>query len=348
MKRLKQIVPTLFLTLILAACAQEVTTDPQPTKTPPTPPVQTDVQKEPPLPYTAPFTGLGAEEKIERRPVMVMINNHPKARPQSGLEQADIVYEILAEGEVTRFVAIYQSHKPPVIGPVRSIRPYYIEIGAGFDAVMVHAGGSPEALQTLGRSDYAYINEINNSAYFWREKFRQAPHNLYTSAELIEKAMNDKGMRMTTELPDFPFLPAEAKVIGGEKANQIDVTFHSLYSASYTYDERKEKYLRFTEGEPHIELSTEQQLEVTNLLVLAARHRVLDSEGRRQIDVVGPGDGYLFQQGTARKIKWKRSGGVIRAYQDEGLTQEVPLLPGNTWINIVPDSPGLSAGVSFQ
>ncbi|MBO8164754.1 MAG: DUF3048 domain-containing protein [Brevibacillus sp.] len=332
---------------MLAACAQEVTTEPQPTKTPPTPPAQTEPNETEPR-YTAPFTGLRVEEPILDRPVMVMVNNHPKARPQSGLDQADIVYEILAEGEVTRFVAIYQSQKPAVIGPVRSIRPYYIQIGAGFDAVMVHAGGSPDALDMLSRSDYAYINEISNSGYFWREKFRQAPHNLYTSADLIAQAMKDKGMRMTSELPRFSFLPDNAKILGSESAKEIQVTFHKLYSAGYTYDEKKGKYLRLTDGKPHLELSSEKQLEVTNLLVLGARHRVLDSEGRRQVDVVGPGDGYLFQQGSVRKIKWKRSGGVIRAYEDEALTKEVQFLPGNTWINIVPDSPSLSASVTYQ
>ncbi|WP_241236301.1 DUF3048 domain-containing protein [Brevibacillus marinus] len=346
MKRIKQVLFSLLATTILAACAQEATTDPQPA--PPAGPAQPQDRTKPEISYTAPFTGLAVAEKSERRPIMVMINNHPKARPQSGLAQADIVYEILAEGEVTRLVAIYQSQQPAVIGPVRSIRPYYIEIGAGFDAVMVHAGGSPEALATLSRSDYAYINEISNSAYFWREKFRQVPHNLYTSTQLIEQAMADKGMRLTSELPQFTFLPDGAKLSGGETAQQIDVTFHPLYRVGYTYDAGKGAYLRFTEGEPHLELTTERQLEATNLLVLAARHRVLDSEGRRHVDVTGPGDGYLFQQGTVRKVRWKRSGGVIRAYLDEAMSQEAPLLPGNTWINIIPDSPGLSASVHYQ
>lgn len=347
MKRFKQALFTLLAVVLLAACAQEATTDPQPVGTPPGP---TQQQEEPArgYGYTAPFTGLAVPEKIDRRPIMVLVNNHPKARPQSGLAEADLVYEILAEGEVTRLVAIFQSQQPAVIGPVRSIRPYYIEIGAGLDAVMVHAGGSPEALETLSRSDYAYINEISSSAYFWREKFRQAPHNLYTSTQLIEQAMADKGMLSTSHLPQFSFLPEGAKLSGGERAKEIEVTFHPLYRVSYTYDDRKGAYLRFTEGEPHLDLTTDQQLQATNLLVLAARHRVLDSEGRRQVDVTGPGDGYLFQQGTVRQVRWKRSGGVIRAFLDEAMSEEAPLFPGNTWINIIPDSPGLSASVRYQ
>jgi hypothetical protein len=333
---------------VLAACNQQpVDTQPKPAPVqPPSPDSQQPT--EPTYAYTAPFTGLGSHERLDNRPVMVMINNHPKARPQSGLDKADIVYEVLAEGEVTRFLAIYQSQKPQVIGPVRSIRPYFIQIGAGFDAVLIHAGGSPDALETLARSDYSYVNEIANSRYFWRESFRKAPHNLYTNFELIGQAIKDKGMRATSELPYFPFLPADAAITQGEPAQKINVTFHPSYKVSYSYDAATKKYLRFTDGKPHLDLTTNRQLSATNLLVIASKHRVLDSEGRRQVDVVGPGDGYLFQQGKVRKVKWKRSGGVIRAYADAALTEELPLVPGNTWINIIPTVPGLSGSVTYQ
>jgi hypothetical protein len=350
-RRHNPLLSLLLLSLaMLAACSQPVTTPPAPEQ-PPAPTVEQPQPTEPPKPtyaYTAPLTGLGTNEPIDNRPVMVMINNAPQARPQSGLDKADIVYEVLAEGEMTRFLAIYHSQKPEVIGPVRSIRPYFIQIGVGFDAVMIHAGGSPEALETLARSDYSAVNEISNSRYFWREKFRKAPHNLYTDPGLIAQAIQDKGMRATSELPSFPFLPSDATITEGAPAEKIDVTYHSLNKISYSYDAASKKYRRFTAGKPHIDLTTNQQLSVTNLLVIASRHRILDREGRRQVDVVGPGDGYLFQQGKARKIKWKRSGGVIRAYADAQLTQELPLLPGNTWINIVPTVPGLADSVKFQ
>ncbi len=351
----KRLLPMIFLTLVctmMAACSQEVAIPPEkddaPVTAPVTPTPEQPGKTAPAFPYTAPLTGLGVSARSEGRPVMVMVNNHPKARPQSGLDKADIVYELLAEGEVTRFVAIYQSQKPQVIGPVRSIRPYFIQIGAGFDAVMVHAGGSPEALETLAHSDYSNINEISNGKYFWREKFRKAPHNLYTDLTRIEQAMKDKGMRTRTELPYLPFLPANAAITTGERAENINVEFHHLYKVSYQYDPKTKRYLRFTEGEPHLDLTTNQQLSVTNLLVIAAKHRVLDSEGRRQVDVVGPGDGYLFQQGKVQPVKWKKSGGIIRAYAVGGENEELPLLPGNTWVNIVPDVPGLKNEVNYQ
>lgn len=343
----------LSLLLFVTACTtQQVDTQPTPAPEQPTAPiVQTPTETNQPAqyPYTAPLTGLGSQEQLDsKRPIMVMINNAPPARPQTGLNKADIIYEVLAEGEMTRFLTIYQSQQPDVIGPVRSIRPYFIQLGIGFDAVLVHAGGSQEALETLARSNYSHLDEIPNGRYFWRDKTRKMPHNLYTKPELIQQAMQDKGMRTTAEVPRFTFLPADAEVKEGDPATQVDLTFHSLNKAAFTYDAEQKKYMRYTAGKPHVDLSDNKQLSTTNLLVISAKHRVLDSEGRRQVDVVGPGDGYLFQQGKARKIKWKRSNGVIRAYEDAALTQEVPLLPGNTWVEILPTTPDLSQTLKFQ
>ncbi|MGE5702575.1 MAG: DUF3048 domain-containing protein [Clostridia bacterium] len=351
--RILRLAVPILLTAMLTACTQETTVPPAPSETPAPAPVpeQTEPQPNetaPAFAYTSPLTGLGTNEPIDHRPVMVMINNAPPARPQSGLDAADLVYEILAEGEMTRFVAIYHSQHPKVIGPVRSIRPYYIQIGVGFDALMVHAGGSQEALETLAHSDFSYLNEINNGKYFWRDKSRKAPHNLYTDSKRIEQAMKEKGMRTQAELPYLPFLPADAQITEGVKAETIQVRFHSMYKVSYQYDPQTKRYLRFTQGKPHQDLQSKKQLSTTNLLVLSARHQILDKEGRRRVDVNGPGDGYLFQQGKAQKIKWKRANGVIRAYAATGDQAELPLLPGNTWINIIPDQPGLDKELSFQ
>ncbi|USG66439.1 DUF3048 domain-containing protein [Brevibacillus ruminantium] len=348
-RRIKRTLMLLSLALLAACSPKPADTTPQPEQ-PPAPITQTPPAEEQPpqYPYTAPFTGLGSQERLDQRPIMVMINNAPQARPQSGVNKADLVYEVLAEMEMTRFLAVFHSQKPEVIGPVRSIRPYFIQLGVGLDAMLIHAGGSPDALRTLSRSDYSHLDEIPNGRYFWREKFRQAPHNLYTKPELIEQAMVDKGIRMTGELPYFPFFPSDAEITEGEPATKIDLVFHQLNKAGFVYDPEKKKYMRYTAGKPHLDLTTNEQLSTTNLLVIATKHRVLDNEGRKEVDVVGPGDGYLFQQGKAKKIKWKRSNGVIRAYEDASLSKEVPLLRGNTWVSIVPNAPAITSYLKFE
>jgi len=165
--------------------------------------------------YIAPLTGEPSDHEIKDRIIGVMINNHAKARPQSGLHQADIVYELLTEGMITRFVAFYQSHLPEVIGPVRSIRPYFIELMNGFDAIITHAGASEQAYAVLKNSSLPDLDEIKNAGEaFWRESFRVPPHNVYTSAEKIQQAAKKRGYRSEGRIPTIPFLDENTEVKG--------------------------------------------------------------------------------------------------------------------------------------
>jgi len=292
--------------------------------------------------YVTPLTGMGTNEELPKRVVMVMINNAPPARPQSGLDKADIVYEVLAEGSITRFVGIYHSQEPKVIGPVRSIRPYYIDIGSGFDAIMVHAGGSPDALATL--KGMAHMDEIHNAGgFFWRESFRKAPHNLYTDLDKIRKGANSLGFRKEAEIPTLTFIDPDHEATG-VTANTINVRYANDYQIGYEYDEDSKSYKRYTEGKPHTDLTTGEQLMATNLLVITSTHRILDNEGRRDVDVYGPGKGYLFQRGKAQEITWERRGGLIRAYAGG---QEVPMYPGKTWVNIIPKGSTIEDSIQF-
>jgi hypothetical protein len=354
---MKKLISFLFIftsVLFITACGQEADAPPkepvqeqkQEDETP-----QSEAPKEPEeekktFQYTAPLTGLGTNEKLPKRIVMVLINNAPAARPQSGLDKADIVYEILSEGSITRFVAIYHSQKPDVIGPVRSIRPYFIEVGNGFDAIMVHAGGSPAALNTLTSKGMAHLDEIYNAGnYFWRESFRKPPHNLYTDLDRIWSGSKVLGFRMEAEIPALSFI-SEDQENQGEPASKVDVTYMSQYKVSYEYDETLKRYKRFTQGKPHHDLTTDQQLAADNLLVITSPHKILDNVGRRDVDVSGPGEGLLFQRGKGQKITWERKDGLIRAYTAEG--KEVPMYPGNTWVNLIPTVPSLKENVQYQ
>lgn len=159
--------------------------------------------------HIAPLTGLPVKQPDLARPVAVMINNAPAARPQSGLAEADMVYEVLAEGGITRLVAIYQSyHGDATIGPVRSIRPYLITLGETVNGLLVHAGGSTDAYAILQNGGKQHLDEITNaSAPFWRDSSRKAPHNLYTNEQKLRKAAADKGYTEQVTLPVYPFLP---------------------------------------------------------------------------------------------------------------------------------------------
>lgn len=287
---------------------------------------------EPPPPD--PLTGLPSEGPAHPT-LMVMVNNHRKARPQSGLNRADLVVEILAEGEITRFAAFYHSRTEGKVGPVRSLRPYYLELGRGLNAVVVHAGGSTAALQEVRSSGWPSLDGIHQDAgYFRRERDRRAPHNLYTDLSRLQEAARTKGYGDRETKPVFRF-DENGATAEGEPAAEIDLVYHKLYEAGYRYDEESGEYVRYTQGEKQVDRETGEPLTMDNVLVIKAKHRVTDAAGHREVDLKGPGSGVLFQRGKAIPIQWENISGVVVPVRDG---QMLPLLPGKTWINVLPET----------
>ncbi|MBD0383314.1 DUF3048 domain-containing protein [Paenibacillus sedimenti] len=296
-------------------------------------PVSAEVKPE--APYKFPLTGLPSDKEVKSRPFMVMVENSPQARPQTGLDQADIVYEILAEGEITRFVSIFQSIEAKAIGPVRSIRPYFVELGDSFDAVLVHAGWSQDAMNMMAGRKLAHLDEVyGDGAYYWRATDRKAPHNLYTSVDKMKQGAEARKFRSEWNGPLLTFAKDGQSKLTGAAATNIQIPYIQGYFVAYEYSTAEGVYKRSMEGKPHVDKETGKQLQTTNLLVLESKHKILDKEGRRTVDVFGPGKGLILQQGKSQQITWERKGGMIRAYADG---KEVPLLPGNTWVQIVPE-----------
>lgn len=293
----------------------------------------------------APLTGLPTTMGTNDRVVMVMINNHTKARPQSGLDKADVVYEILEEGLITRFMAFYQSEAPETVGPVRSIRPYNITLAESFDSIIAHAGGSDQALTTLKESNMPDMDEIYryNKAY-WRISTRKAPHNLYTSIPKLRKGAVAMGYAVKGKVPSFTF-HKESDEIKGESGINIEATYSKDYKAEYKYDPNTRQYIRMTTGVLLKDKETGNQVTAANVMVLATPHKIIDQKGHLGIDVEGPGEGYLFQRGVAMKISWELKDGMFRAFKD-GI--EVPMYPGKTWVNVIPTTPSISDHLNFS
>lgn len=315
--------------------------DPEPLPAVPEP--EPEPEKPPAKPYAFPLTGIGTDEEAKTRPIAVLVENSPRARPQDGLHKADLVYEILAEGEITRFVAVYQSQEADVIGPVRSLRPYYAQIGHGLDAMIVHAGWSQEAINYVREHKLAHFDQVyGDHNYYWRDNSRKKPHNLYTKTELIREGAEKKKYRKEWNEVKLLFHPdgEEWPAIEGEPAKSVTVHYIAGYHVGYEYDETEGRYNRLLKGEPHVDKTSGDRLKADNILVLYAKHKILDNVGRRQVDVTGPGSGYLIQKGVMREIVWERKEGAIRPYIDG---EEVPLVPGQTWIQIVPEGSKVEA-----
>jgi len=298
---------------------------------------------------TYPFTGIHTSEKVNQRPIAVMVNNHPNARPQSGLSQADIVFEILAEGNITRFLAIYQSEQPEIVGPVRSAREYYFDLAERYDAIYVYHGAANFVEDMIEKRGVEHINgsiHDNDGYLFKRESFRKAPHNSYLQFTAVNETLEQKGYETTTAIDPLPFLEEEeANQIEGESAEHLKIAYSSSKTVEYDYNQDSESYDRFSDGERTIELNTENPIQVENLLIIEAHHQVIDEEGRRAIDLESGGEAYFVQKGKIQNVEWENMDGRIIPVKDD---HPVHFTPGNTWINVIPANPGLEQAVTIS
>lgn len=298
------------------------------------------------MPYTAPFTGLAMEEEPDMRPVLVTINNHPKARPQSGLSEADVVYEMLAEGDITRLLALYQSELPGQIGPVRSARDYFVDLAAAHGALYIAHGYSPEAQSMLASGVVDHLNGMQyDGSLFKRSADRVAPHNSYISGEAILSGAEKNGFRMD-EAPDPGWRFDEEAPMTVGTAGSFDVSYGSdkSYQSSYLYDPFSRTYTRSSGGVQTKDADDSEPVSVSNVLVLEMPHRVVDDQGRRSIDLEAGGAACVFRDGLLYETVWENRGGVPTVM---GGGRPFPLAPGKTWVHFVPETPGIGTSISY-
>ena len=284
----------------------------------------------------SPLSGLYAnEEKINRRVVAVMFDNHPRARWQAGLKDAEIIFEFQVEAPYTRYMGLYLINEPESLGPIRSARPYFVTKVWEFDAVYVRAGGSEEAKNDIKALNLADIDSLSStSKVFWRNNQKKMPHNLYTSMEVIRKNQEDRGYRLNGELPVIPFNEEDTD-IDGFTAENILIDYKGNNTTSYTYDQENKIYLRQKDGKEHIDEIDNKQLHAKNIIIQEVNTKVIDNVGRFHINLIGEGNGTYFTNGKGINIKWVKNDrkGKTTYYREDG--QELHLNPGITWIQMI-------------
>ncbi len=285
----------------------------------------------------SPISGLYAsEEKVNRRPIAIMFDNHPKARWQSGLKDAEIVYEFLVEFPYTRYMAIYLINDPELVGPIRSARPYFVTTSLEYDAVYVHVGGSSEAKSYIRSLNLANIDGLSSAKdVFFRKTHKRAPNNMYSSMEVLRDDIERRGYRTIAEYTPFKF-NEEDMDLDGENANNVSINYRRNNISEYSYDFEEKLYKRSKDGELHIDESDNTSITAKNIIIQKARTRVVDSQGRLSIDIEGSGEGKYITNGKSMDIKWlKASKNGKTLYYNIDNNEEIRLNPGRTWIQIV-------------
>ena len=320
------------------------TLTPEPTEPPETEPPEPTEEVEPA--YRNFFNGAPLDEPDYARPFAVMINNIKEALPQCGVSSADIIYEILAEGGVTRMMAIFSDIRSAEhLGSVRSIRPYYIDVALGYGAVTVHAGGSDDAYSRIRNEKFDDIDGVRGNypvTVFYRDQTRRysgyaIEHTLFTEGENLYNCAEKLGFSMT--LPEdydngLRFV-SDATPESGETAREVKIVFNLGKSTSMSYNADLGLYTARQQGGDYIDGNTQAALTFRNLIAIDAYTKVLDNYGRLRVDLIASGEGWYICGGKAEPITWERSAvnDHFRYYRADG--SELTVSEGKTYIAVL-------------
>jgi Protein of unknown function (DUF3048) N-terminal domain/Protein of unknown function (DUF3048) C-terminal domain len=318
---------------------------PEASRTPPTDAPQT--APPPPLLVPAPLTGLlVTPQAAARHPIAVMIDDQVDARPQSGLNSASVVWHAPAEGGIPRYMLVFQDTVPESVGPVRSAREYYVEWAAEWEAMYVHAGGSPQAIQTLaakGHGEWVYnADEFRwgGGRYLWRSTDRFPPHNVYTDGQHLRAlakrldALDKPEDGVWTFAPDAPF---DQRPRGG--SIRVDYPYETV---SYRYDNATNTYVRSIDGskKPQRDRADGDVVAPKNVVILRMAFGPLNDghpqKHRLEAQNVGKGVAYLSTNGITVKGQWRKASPTAPTLLFGPDSKPITLTAGQTFVQVIP------------
>ena len=274
---------------------------------------------------------------LQNPALSVKIDNHEAARPQLALERADIVFEELVEGGLTRYVAVWQSDVPELVGPVRSIRPMDPDIVAPFGGIVAYSGGQQQFVEMMEATDVVNVVNTDDSGFFARSDDKESPHNVYLEAAALV------ARKATVAPPQQQFaysatVQESSAAVDGTPTSAINSSFSTARWPGWTWDEAGAAYLRTQEGAPDLDADG-GQLRATNVLVL----RVAIDDTYPDVPtttMIGSGEAWVSAGGKSLHAVWSKAdqSAPIRLVDDFGAT--IRLAAGNTWIELVPSDRG--------
>jgi len=297
-----------------------------------------------PVLAVAPLTGrLVAPALAARHPIAVMVDDQADARPQSGFNQASVVWQAPAEGGIPRYMLIFGEGDPPTVGPVRSSRLYFITWAAEWRALYVHGGGSPQALTTLAASGQGQLvynaDEFHwGGTYLWRIRQRPAPHNVYTDGKHLRALAARVGATAPPAGPVWTFGPG-APLADRPAGARLEITYPGNRIA-YRYDRASNTYPRFVGGKPQIDAGDGRPVAPANVVVMTVVFAPLNDghpeKKRQEAKNIGRGPAWIASNGVTTRGTWRKASvdAPTRFYDSDG--REIVLTAGQTFIQVVP------------
>lgn len=284
-------------------------------------------------------------DKAKRHPLAVSVENHPDARPQSGLIKASVVYEAITEGGITRYLAIYGPQDATEIGPIRSARLFFMDWLKEYDAFFAHAGGNEDALANIDK--YQIKNLDDAKGYFYRDskgKNVASEHTLFSSTEKLYEYAKSKGF----DIANSNFTPLIFKKDGpalevGGKGVAIDFSGSPTYAVRWNYDPKTNSYLRFLAGTEHKDRTTGDQITAKNIVIQTVERtfQPTGSYGSQNyvFKTIGEGKASVLRDGQVISATWKKDSLTSRTKFYDETNKEIQFNPGATWYEIInPDA----------
>ena len=284
------------------------------------------------------------EETAMLRPFAVMINNIKAATPQQcGTSEAKIVYEILAEGGITRLMCIFEGDTDVArLGSCRSARHYFVSIASEYDAIYCHYGHTKYAtakIAELGVNNLSGLSSYEKTVYY-RDHHYRAPHNVFTSGDMIRAGIKRLKYSSTLSAPitnHFDFNAVDTDLEEGGQANKIVLGFSTYTSPYFKYDAKNKVYKRWQYGAKHLDANTGKQLRFKNIIIQLVKEWNIDHNGYQTMDIENSaGDGYYITNGTYVPITWEKNegAGTMTYYSETG--EKLSINPGKTYIAVYP------------
>lgn len=291
------------------------------------------------------LSGLWVPKEVGvKRPYAYVFNNFKTVSNQWGIGQADIVYECLVEGGITRFLGIGENYTSDRIGSTRSARHYFVSIADEYDSIYIHFGGTKYAyskIKELGVDELDGLTGVG-SVVFYRDKSIKAPHNAFASVEGIQKGIKKKGFETQYKdgyEPHFSFYEEDTDLASGTDANEIVLDFSSYIKPFFKYDAKDKLYYRYQFGSAHLDSLTGKQLSFKNIIIQYVKEWNIDKKGYQTMDLENAsGKGVYITNGKAVPITWKKkeATGWMRYYNEAG--EALTINPGKTYITLFPNN----------